>query len=308
MNYFALKYLAIALFQAFKFYTMKKNIILALSLFVTLIGFSQKVDKALNKAINVMDVKAAQKAIDEGANVNTRQYGKSALFNAVGLGHRNLIQLLLDKKADVKEIEISGLVDKRCILTYVGLTQQEYAQWWNDYYKKYVKKDTLFDPNQFCSPYQLAEMLCKAGADVNGPGIMEGTPMNIALSKKYSDVAQLYLKYGYNVNKRLFMLEDKYDKDRARFEALAKEQKVKFDHSDVYPTGLMIAIQNGDVPLVKAFIEHKADVNMKKTDFEDVSSFVQGKVRKDKISTLTMAKQYGNQEIIDLLVKAGAVE
>lgn len=288
---------------------MKKISILAFCLFTTLGAFSQKVDKALNKAINAMDVKAAQKALDEGANVNVKQYGKSALYNAVGLGHKEVIQLLLDRKADVKEIEVSALVDKRCILTYVGLTKAEYAQWWNDYYKKYAKKDTIFDPNQFCSPYELAEMLCKAGADVNGPGILGATPMQIALTKKYSDVAQLYLKYGYKVNDRLFMLEDKYDKDRAKFEALAKEQKIKYSPSDdIYPTGLMIAIQNGDVALVKAFIENKADVNAKKTEFEDISTFFEGGVGKYKISTLTMAKKLGNEEIINLLIQAGAKE
>lgn len=277
-------------------------------LFLPLAISAQKADKALNKAINAMDAAAAQKAIDGGANVNCRQYGKSAIYNAVGLGHRDVLKVLIDNKADVTEIEVSAGVDKRCILAYVTLTQEEYAQWWNDYYKKYVKKDTLFDPKQFCSPVELAEMLCKAGADVNGPGILGATPMQVALTKKWSDVATVYLDHGYRVNERLFMLDDKYNKERARFEALAKEQKISFDNSDVYPTGLMIAVQNQDVALVKAFIQHKADVNAKKGEFEDISTFFEGGVAKTKVSTLTMAKRTGNQEIVDLLVQAGATE
>lgn len=265
-------------------------------------------DKALNKAINAIDANGVRKALADGANPNARQYGKSALFNAVGLGHREVIKVLLEYKADAKEIEVSGGFDKRGILTYVGLSRQEYAKWWNDFYKKYARKDTIFDTAMFCSPYELAEMLCKAGADVNAPGIMEGTPMQIALSKNLTDVAKLYVDYGYVVDQRLFMLEDKYNKDRTRFETLAKEQKVKFDHSNAYPTALMIAIQRGNTALVKSLIDHKANVNAKKIYFENTSTFFEGGVGKGEITPLTMAKEQGNQEIIDMLIAAGAKE
>lgn len=265
-------------------------------------------DKALNKAINAMDANGVRKALADGANPNARQYGKSALYNAVGLGHREVIKVLLEYKADAKEVEISGGFDSRGILTYVGMSRQEYAKWWNDYYKKYARKDTIFDTAQFCSPYELAEMLCKAGADVNCSGIMGAVPMKYALEKKNTALIKLYLDHGYKVNNRLFMLEDKYNAARTKLETLAKEQKVKFDHSEAYPTGIMIAITNNDAEAVKAFIEHKADVNAKKQFFVDIGTFFEGGAAQGDIYPLTMAKQTGNQAIIDMLVGAGATK
>lgn len=284
----------------------KTGILWALLLLVPAITFAGS-EKALFKAINKLDAAGVKQALADGADPNAKQLGKSALFYAVEFGHREILQILIGAKADVKETQKLLLGDERCVLSYVGPTKKEYAQWWDKYYKKYAHIDTVFDTAQFCSRYEVAEMLCKAGADVNGPGILGETPMQQALVKGYDELVGLYLKNGYNVNARLFLLEEKYDRQKAKFEALARDKKMKFDNSKACSSGLMLAITSNKPALVKLFVESGADVNALKYEYDNYDDFFGGAER-DPVWPLTLAKRTGNNEIVETLTKAGAKE
>src|SRR5712692_5555949 len=98
-----------------------------------------------------------------GANINLRSNGCMPLFIAAGEGRSDVVRYLLDEGADVNAREQLG--------------------------------DTALTEAAYYGRFDVAKELLFRGADVNAIGD-EGTALDIATNKKYSDIADLLKHHG----------------------------------------------------------------------------------------------------------------
>jgi len=75
----------------------------------SLLVHADSYSKSFFKAIRSADIKSVQKAIDEGQNINQKDYkGTTPLMRAASFGHSEIVKLLLSKGAKVNSRDNDG--------------------------------------------------------------------------------------------------------------------------------------------------------------------------------------------------------
>ncbi len=143
---------------------------------VVLVGCG-KPDGALIQAAKDGNIEALNQAIDDGADINTKDDGgQTPLHFAADSGHREIAELLIAKGADVNAKD-GGLVpplhfESTPLHSAVGGNHKE-----------------------------VAELLIAKGADVNAKGVLDGnTPLHWAAWNGHTEVAEFLIEKGAHVN------------------------------------------------------------------------------------------------------------
>ena len=149
---------------------MKHLLLITTIAAVVLVGCGpSEADRALLKAAERGNIKAVKQQLAAGADVNAkhakREDGITQLHFAVGKGHKEIVELLIAKGADVN-----------------------------------AKTDDGVTPLYFATTKEIAELLIAEGADVNAKsesGISKGqTPLDGAIQFKNTKTANLLRKHG----------------------------------------------------------------------------------------------------------------
>lgn len=140
----------------------------------------------------------------------------------------------------------------------------------------------------------VAEMLLKHGADINATDSKGHSPLFVALASGNSRIAELFLKQGANIDADALLREAAVAgiSDRDVMDFLVKHGA---DVNKVYADGktpLILGIENSHRLVTKSLIGRGAEVNLK-----------DGAGR----SPLRVAEGVGNQDIIRLLLRNGAL-
>lgn len=92
-----------------KFITIAVTLLFSLSIFA-----NERATQKLAEAVENNNLKRAQKAIDQGADVNARSTTSTILLRAVKLNELEMVKLLLDNHADINQVRpidlFSGLM------------------------------------------------------------------------------------------------------------------------------------------------------------------------------------------------------
>lgn len=236
--------------------------------------------------------------INEGAGVNVNHGNNkrnTALTEAARFDHSNCVHMLLDAGADVNVINnlgypplilaaenghdsiVSALLEAGASVNTEDTTYGDLVLTWA----------------LRCSQYQCAEMLIKAGADVNRVSRNGVTPLSVALVKADDECLGLLLRSGANMEyivERSSALTDvancgRYDRLAFMIEAGADVNKPTYTGIPLY-----VAIRGGK-ECVAVLLGAGADVNG---------------LQPDGSTALITAADIGSDSCVDLLIKAGA--
>lgn len=264
----------------------------------------KKEQKELYEGITKSNIERVKKAIEAGADVNKKISMKEPLMWALETSHRtDIIQLLIDKGADVNASDIKGSM----LMQYAGIvrTPQEKAQWLNDFYKKY-KVDTLIRPEVYSSITEVTHLLLDAKADPKyDMGTIIGTPlqacMTFGLGSEEAKAEFIKALCTHKTNPA-----DPNDRMRTTESITQSTQGFKLVDKEKHPTPLMYAIQKGMTKIALALIEGGANVNLTMNVYKSGSDMWGSYNSRKTVTALDIARQTGNKEVIDALVKAGA--
>ena len=168
------------------------------------------VDKELIEAAKNGDLRGAQRAIDDGADVNVQdEYGLTALMQAsnYGKGYTEIVKLLLDHGADVN-------------MTSNGDTALMFAST-NDHTEivrilldhgadinvqdKYGQTALMQASGEECGHTEIVKLLLDHGADINVQDEYGQTALMNAIEFEYTEIVKLLLEHGADPN-----LQNKY--------------------------------------------------------------------------------------------------
>ena len=146
-----------------------KHLLLTTIAAVLLVGCGpSEADRALFKAAERGNIKAVKQQLAAGADVNAkhakREDGITQLHFAVGKGHKEIVELLIAKGADVNAKTNDGVT-----------------------------------PLYFATTKEIAELLIAEGADVNAKRVDDKTPLDYAEIK----TADLLRKHGGKTGEEL---------------------------------------------------------------------------------------------------------
>jgi hypothetical protein len=283
---------------------MLRNCITAITLTISTLAFAVKPDKALYEGITKGNIETVKKAIEDGADVNKKISMKFPLLWALETSHRvDIIQLLIDKGADVNASDING-----SILTQYGQrveTPELKAQWTMDFYKKY-KIDSVVDPAIYSSIADVVNVLLKAGANPNyDMGTILGTPIQgcITFGIGSEDARAQFIKamISHPTNHA-----DANDRMRTTESVATNTQGFKMVDKEKHPTPLMYAIQKGYTKIALALIEGGADVNITMNVYKSKSDMWAIYNTQQTVSALDIARGMKNPEVEAALIAKGA--
>lgn len=202
---------------------------------------------ALEKPAETDDIPAAQKLLNEGANVNAQdKWQRTPLVIAVSNNHMDMVEFLLAHGANVNQPwcsqcwGVNGATPEApiCILC-------------------------------FAQNKEMTTLLLAHGADVRaymGAGSMDGTPLHYASQSGNKDLAALYIVDGADVNSKrsvrddtpLFLAVQADSQDMTQFliaHGADVNARNKFGRMPIFN------VRSG--PMVELLVEHGADVNPK---------------------------------------------
>jgi len=241
----------------------------------------------LSRASRNGHVNIVKKLLDNGADVNAKNWGKStALMNASRGGHVDVVKLLLDNGADVNAKSGSGWtalmnashndqsVTNAPIIVTMLLDNgadvndtMEYGISINMYNDDITFKVIKDSPSALTwatakNNFDVIKILLDRGGDVNIKGfIIEGEIMLLfkAAYNGRADVVKILLEKGVDVNTGL---ESKFvSRMEKRTEKYAKANNAEKRWKIAGMTALMAASKGGHVDVVKMLLSKGADVN-----------------------------------------------
>jgi ankyrin repeat protein len=278
--------------------------ILLVSATTLLFAGKPKPDKDLYEGITKGNIEVVKKAIGDGADVNKKYSMKLPILWALESSHQvAIIQLLIDKGADVNASDINGSV-----LTQYGQrveTPANKAQWLMDFYKKY-KVDTVIDPAIYSSITDVVNVLLNAGAKPNyDMGTILGTPIQGAIAfgigseEARAEFVKAMISHPTNP-------ADANDRMRTTESVASSSQGFKMVDKEKHPTPLMYAIQKGYTKIALALIEGGADVNITMNVYKSKSDMWAVYNTQQTVTALDIARQRKNTEVENKLIEKGA--
>jgi len=183
-------------------------------------------DPILIWAIKNDDIELAKLLIEKGADVNIAgEYGKTPLIVAAEKGHKDIVQLLIDRGANVAGNHI-----------LIWAIENNHVDF--------------------------AKLLIESGAKVNAKDIFGKTPLSMAAKKGHKDIVELLIEQGANVDGDpilIWAIENNHV-DWLNF-LIEKNANVNVqDNSGKTP--LIIAAQSGHTEVVQLLIDRDANVNV----------------------------------------------
>ena len=147
-----------------------KHILLITIAAVLLLGCGpSEAERALFDAAINGDIEAVKQHLAAGTDVDAKNYGGTALFSAAGLGHKEVVELLIAEGAGVN---VNGRYGETS-LNFAALNGHK----------------------------EIAELLIANGADINAKDDNPGmTPLLFAAQEGHKEVAELLIFKGADVN------------------------------------------------------------------------------------------------------------
>lgn len=266
-----------------------------LALFSALNLMAGKPEKELYEGITKGNIQRVRAAIEAGADVNAKISLKWPLMWALETTHRtDIIQLLIDKGADVNASDIKGSLLRQ----YGGIveTPEKKAQWMNDFYKKY-KVDTVVQPSGYSSISEVTTLLLDAGADPNkGLNSQIGSPLQACLAfgigseearAEFVKALISHPKHPADMNDRMITSESASQNTKGF--SLADKEK--------HPTPLMYAIQSDLSKVAAVLIEGGADLDITMNVYRSEVSMWAEYRTKSSVTALDIAIAKGNKAI-----------
>ncbi|MBO5285086.1 MAG: ankyrin repeat domain-containing protein, partial [Alphaproteobacteria bacterium] len=235
-------------------------------------GFEMLAEKNKREALEMTEM-----LIEAGADVNERDdFGRTPLMEAC-------------KRADVTAVEF--LLAHGALINLQDKEQKTALM----YAAEYAGRE---------SNLQIIKMLLAKGADVNIENALGETALMIASQTEEGEAAiKLLLNKGADINKQAVRgggaLHDAYNfadniyGDKNTFDVLLEAGADINQGDNQGRTVLMEAVQNNDLAMVRKLLEKGADVNQQTTDFWGGTA-------------LMIAAEKGNEDIVRLLLQAGA--
>ena len=176
---------------------MKKSIILTITLFFSIISFSQSADLQMVQAAYDGDEATVIRLLDAGADPNAIDAnGYTALIYASAYGYQGIMKKLIEKKASVSKI-YNGV---HPILAAVNNDNTTSIQMLIDAGAYVNCKDADgYTPLMFAAQegyVKSVEYLLKKGANINAESKIGHTALSIAVQNDHLDVVKILLKYN----------------------------------------------------------------------------------------------------------------
>jgi pectate lyase len=286
---------------------------------------------SLQEAATVGDSALVARLVGQGQNVNASEDTpkKTALHRAVISGHKDVVELLLSKGADVNREDGSGRVP----LDYAmdGALQGKDLS---------IMKLLLVggaNPNLVRAGgvpllsyaitrgrADVAELLLAHGADVDVKSRTGQRPLHLACQLGNKELVQLLIDKGADVNAKDNRGQTPWDMAQRSAQRTGQNEILELLKSKIRVSSIHIAAQLGDLERVKAFLEEGIDVNAKdengdtplhiaaEQDYNDIASLLidQGgnvNARNQKNYTpLYNAISNSNKDLVGLLIGKGA--
>jgi ankyrin repeat protein len=269
----------------------------------------KKLDDSLIKAIQDGKVKAAARALKDGANVNARgdKMGNTALILAIANNHKATVNLLLKAGASVLAVNND---DDSVLLMAVAINNNELVQRLLEapgVREQFLNQANNVGQTPLISAAKqgngpLVKILIDAGADVNAKDNVGNNALTYAAGINDEKMVEMLLEAGADVNAKnnsentalLYAAKG----GKATEQELTKMVDNLLDKgadvdakNNVGYTALLYAAMNGYANMVEMLIESDADVNATNTGGS---------------TPLLYAAKNGYTKIVQLLLEAGA--
>ena len=210
------------------------------------------------------DYETATFLLDHGANVNASRSYYGALNLAVTFQNIPLINLLLDRGADINQADKSGRVPlENAVLKnnkdIVELLLDRGAD--TNKVVRGVEETPLFTAVKM-GFIELARLLLDRGADINKAALVGNTPYFIAVKKGFVDIAIMLLDRGADVNEvdkdgHTFLHRVTETGNKEAVELLLARPEIDCNKFNKYgETPLSIAVYNGHKEVVELLLSH----------------------------------------------------
>ena len=257
---------------------------------------SKSGDVSLYTAAYIGDLQRVEKFIDDGAGVNTEDHkGQTALHYAAKAGNKEVVELLIKAGADLNCRDKDGQTPASLAMANDHISVVELL----------VSKgaDVSLHLSAYLGDLAKVKSFIESGIDINAKGQFGVTPLYLSLiNRLHKDVAELLLDKGANPNTTAkndatLLHQWAWGGDPANAKSvieflIRKGADVNALQGESRWTPLHSACHQGRGSVAKVLIDNGADVNAK----------TGGQ------TALSLAKEKGHQEVIELLRKHGAEE
>jgi cytohesin len=246
--------------------------------------------RSLEEAAATGDVEEVRSLISQGVDVDvlSEDIFKTPLHRAAIEGHKDVIELLLAKGADVEARCVSGATalhyaaerDRTEITTLLIGNG-------TDVNIKNSKGDTPLHYAAKAGHKDIVELVISKGADINARDDEGHTPLDIATSRNRKDIVELLISKGADISLHTAVKQGLLEKLK---ELIGKGRNI--NAADYWgQTALHYAARRGHQEIVELLLENGADVN--------IGAYY-------NLTAAEFAMQGNHNEIVEVLVLKGA--
>ncbi len=238
-----------------------------------------------NTALPGQHKEIARLLIENGADVNTKDgFGDTVLMFACEQGHLDLADFLLERGADINQVNTKVFRGQTALMSAARAGQVEAVKLLlahnADVDTAGMHEETALFKAAYYGHAEVASILLENGADMHARDSRGNTPLLHAASRGHSRAAEVLLDHGADVNAKnhqdwnaLMQACVVGDLETAKL-LVARKSEVNLSGKEAGATPLMLACWKDSVALVDLLLQSGADVHWKdsegKTAFEQV--------------------------------------